>query len=52
MVEAVSGDLEHTCPSHHTATCRFMHEESASVVEMEVPITHTAEGRVKVIEEK
>lgn len=27
-----------------------MHEESASVIEMEVPITHTAEGRVKVIQ--
>lgn len=26
-----------------------MHEESASALEMEVPITHTAEGRVKVI---
>lgn len=26
VLEEVSGDLEHTCLSHHAATCRCMHE--------------------------
>lgn len=49
MVEEVSGDLEHTCLSHRTATCKFTREEPASGVETEVPIIRAAEEQMKVI---
>lgn len=51
MLEEVSGDLEHTCLSHHTAVCRSMHEECSSV-EMEMSIVNAAEEQMKVIRKR
>lgn len=51
MLEEFSGDQGHTCLSHRTATCRFMHE-SASIIETELPIVNAAEEQMKVIRKR